>query len=171
MTLGLALLYVGCVLFMNGVGILTKIEGKAFSVMNFFTGGLLVVINAINIAYAVFTGQDAAAFFAIATNMLFGFTYLFVGITNLFKLDGRPLGWYCLFVAVNTIPCAYLSFAGGDPIFGGIWLVWGVLWLVYWIAGVPKPDLSSKFVGWLTTIIGVATCWLPGFMMIANWWY
>ena len=45
MTLGLGLLYVGCVLFMNGVGTLQKWDSKAMAVMNFFTGGLLVVIN------------------------------------------------------------------------------------------------------------------------------
>ena len=109
MTLGLGLLYVGCVLFMNGLGIRNNWPGKAMAVMNFFTGGLLVVINAINIAYAVFTmGADGigADLFGVATNMLFGFTYLFVGCTNLFNLDSRPQAYYCLFVAINTLPCA-----------------------------------------------------------------
>ena len=151
MTLGLGLLYVGCVLFMNGIGTLQKWDSKAMAVMNFFTGGLLVVINTVNIAYTVVTMGAAgigADFYGIATNMLFGFTYLFVGATNAFKLNGRPLAWYCFFVAVNTIPCAYLSF----------------------VANEMKVTLGPKFIGWYTIVVGVITCWLPGYMMLADWW-
>ena len=174
MTLGLGLLYVGCVLFMNGVGTLQKWDSKAMAVMNFFTGGLLVVINTVNIAFTVVTMGAAgitADLYPVATNMLFGFTYLFVGATNAFKLDGRPLAWYCLFVAVNTIPCAYLSFAANDPIFGIIWIIWGTLWLAYWFAGAEmKATLGPKFIGWYTVVVGVITCWFPGYMMLADWW-
>lgn len=174
MTLGLSLLYVGCVLFMNGVGTLQKWEPRALAVMNFFTGGLLVVINSINIGYTVFAmGSQGigADLYGVATNMLFGFTYLFVGCTNLFKLDGRPLAWYCLFVAVNTIPCAALSFVTHDPIFGVIWIIWGTLWLAYWFVGAEmKVTLGPKFIGWYTVVVGIATCWIPGYMLLANWW-
>ena len=174
MTLGLGLFYVGIVLFMNGVSILQKWPAKAHAVMNFFTGGLLVVINIVQIAYTVVSGganSIGADFYGIATNMLFGFTYCFVAMTNWFELDGRPLAWYCGCVALNCIPCAYLSFAGGDPIFGVIWIFWGTLWLAYWIAGAElKVTLSGKFVGWYTLIIGFITCWVPGFMILADWW-
>lgn len=171
MTTGIGLLYVGAVLLLNGIGMIKKYDLKALSIMNFFTGGVYVVINAINLAYAVFNGATIDAYYGVATGMLFGFTYLFVGLVDWFALDGGPMAWYCFFVGINTIPCSYLSFQGGDARFGVIWLCWGFLWLLYWVAGaLPQVKLSPSLVPAATIIIGVATCWIPGFMLLANWW-
>lgn len=171
MATGIGLIYVGCVLMINGIGMLQKFDGKALAIMNFFTGSLYVVINIVNLSFAVFSGADISAFYGVATSMLFGFTYLFVGFTDWFNLDGRPLAWYCFFVAVNTVPCAIISLLGGDVRFCIIWLCWGVLWLLYWIAGgLPNVKLGSKVVPVATLLVSVCTCWIPGFMLLANWW-
>jgi len=171
MATGIGLMYVGCVLLINGIGMLQKFDGKALAVMNFFTGGLYVVINIINFTFATFNKSNISAFYGVGTNMLFGFTYLFVGFTDLFELDGRPQAWYCFFVAVNTVPCSLISFMSGDFRFGIIWLLWGALWLIYWIAGaLPKVKLGSKLVPYATLFVGIATCWIPGYMMLANRW-
>ncbi len=171
MSVGVGLMYVGCVLLLNGVGMLKKYNNKAMAIMNFFTGGIYVVINIINLAFAVFNDMDVSAFYGIATSMLFGFTYLFVGFTNLFMLDGGPLAWYCFFVGINTIPCSLISFSGGDFRFGVIWLIWGALWLLYWVAGAfSKIKLGPKLVPVATILVGIATCWVPGYMLLANWW-
>lgn len=171
MATGIGLIYVGCVLLINGIGMIQKFDSKALSVMNFFTGGIYVVINIVNLAYSVFTKQGISAFYGVGTSMLFGFTYLFCGFTDLFELEGRPLAWYCFFVGVNTIPCSYLSFKGGDARFGIIWLIWGALWLLYWIAGGFKNvKLGDKLVPWSTILVGICTCWIPGYMLLANWW-
>ncbi|MDF2610725.1 MAG: AmiS/UreI transporter [Lachnospiraceae bacterium] len=171
MATGIGLIYVGCVLLINGVGMINKYDSKALAVMNFFTGGIYVIINIINLANAVFTGQEIGAFYGVGTSMLFGFTYLFVGFTNLFKLDGGPLAWYCFFVGINTIPSSYLSFQSGDTRFGVIWLIWGALWLLYWVAGgLTKIKLNDKLVPWSTILVGIFTCWIPGYMLLANWW-
>jgi len=175
MTLGIGLLYVGCVLFMNGVLRVSKVDAKSCAVMNFFTGGLLAVINAINIANIVFAGGltaagvDYTSFYGMATNMLFGFTYLFVGMTNWFGLDGRPLSWYCFFVACNTVPIFLMTFAAGDLVWGIIWVIWGLLWLAFWVNGV-LGKLSEMFMGSFTWIAGVVTCWIPGLLMVLGWW-
>jgi len=171
MTLGLGLFYVGCVLFMNGIATYTKIEPRASAIMNFFTGGLLVVINSINIANVVFGNPTSGAdFYGIATNMLFGFTYCFVGMTNWFGLEGRPLGWYCFFVACNTVPAFMICFVvDNNPVWGIIWILWGLLWLAFWINGV-LGKFTYKFMGLFTSIIGVITCWLPGLLLICGWW-
>ena len=75
MTGGIGLIYVGCVLLINGIGMFQNFDSKALAVMNFFTGGIYVVINIINLTYAVFAGQDINAFYGVGTSMLFGFTY------------------------------------------------------------------------------------------------
>ncbi|WP_162504629.1 AmiS/UreI family transporter [Treponema endosymbiont of Eucomonympha sp.] len=168
---GIGLLYVGCVLLMNGIATIQKSDAKAKAVMNFFTGGLYVALNLANLARAVFSGADISAYYGIGTSMLFGFTYLYVAFTDWFALDGRSLAWYCFFVGVNTVPCAIQSFCGGDVRFGVIWLIWGFLWFLYWLAGAfKKIKVAAGFVGAATVIIGVATCWIPGYLIISNLW-
>lgn len=121
--LGVSLLYVGAVLTINGIGRLTEIDGKSLAVMNFFTGGLSVIANVILLV--------CGEYYAAATGLLFGFTYLFIGLNAVFNLDGRVLGWFSLFVAINTVPAALLSLLqDADPLFFVIWLAWGILWLL-----------------------------------------
>ncbi|GMO59079.1 MAG: acid-activated urea channel protein UreI [Termitinemataceae bacterium] len=170
-TTGIGLLYVGCVLLLNGIAIIQNIDPKAKGVMNFFTGGVYVTLNLATLAHAVFSGANISAFYGIGTSMLFGFTYLFVAFTEWFALDGRSLAWYCFFVGVNTIPCSIQSFMGGDNRFGVIWLIWGFLWFLYWIAGAfRKIKVASGFVAAATIIIGVVTCWIPGYLILSNLW-
>ena len=93
--LGVSLLYVGAVLTINGIGRLTEIDGKSLAVMNFFTGGLSVIANVILLV--------CGEYYAAATGLLFGFTYLFIGLNAVFNLDGRVLGWFSLFVAIKQL--------------------------------------------------------------------
>lgn len=72
--LGVALLYVGAVLFVNGVNLLGKIDNKAAAVMNMFTGSLTLVINIIILSKAI----ETQMFYAAATGLLFSFTYLYM---------------------------------------------------------------------------------------------
>jgi acid-activated urea channel len=157
--LGLCLLYVGIVLINNGVCRLQNVGGKAPAVMNLFTGGVSLIVNVVAIA--------AGDYYAAATGLLFGFTYLFSALNNLLKLDTRPYGWFSLFVAVNTVPCAYIDRA--DWRMALIWLAWGILWLTGFIECVLKKDLK-KFVPALAIVEGIVTAWIPGFLMLVEKW-
>ena len=158
--LGVSLLYVGIVLIINGIGRLSKIDSKSVAVMNIFTGGLGFVINVIAIAQ----GQ----YYAAATGLLFAFTYLFIAVNSLFSLDGRVLGWFSLFVAVNTVPCALISLISDhSPIFFGIWILWGVLWFLMFVEIVLKKDLKYG-VPVLLIFEGIVTAWIPGFLLLVN---
>ena len=70
--LGIVLLYVGIVLINNGISRLCNIDEKSAAIMNIFTGALAVIIDTVN----VIQGE----YYAVGTGLLFGFTYLFVGI-------------------------------------------------------------------------------------------
>lgn len=156
--LGVSLLYVGAVLTINGIGRLTNIDGKSLAVMNFFTGGLSVIANII----LLISGE----YYAAATGLLFGFTYLFIGFNSVFGLDGRVLGWFSLFVAINTIPASLLSLLKDhDPLFFAIWLAWGVLWLLMFVESVLKKDLKST-VPILLIAEGVFTAWIPAWFLL-----
>lgn len=169
--LGVILLYVGIVLINNGIARITNIDAKSAAVMNIFTGGLSIVINIIALVHGDFNLQSGSSdFYSAGTGLLFGFTYLFVAINSIFNLDTRPYGWYSLFVAINTIPAAYISYAIDDDIkMAIIWILWGVLWLIGFIETVLKKNLG-KFVGYLSVFEGIVTAWLPGFLILTNLW-
>ena len=160
--LGIVLLYVGIVLILNGISRLYGVDEKSAAVMNIFTGGLAVVLDVIS----AIMGE----YYSVGTGLLFGFTYLFIALNGIFKLDKRPYGWYSLFVAINTIPCAYISWVNDDDWrMGIIWILWGILWLTAFIELILKKDLG-KFVPYLAIFEGIITAWIPGFMMLVEAW-
>ena len=165
--LGVVLIYVGVVLILNGVGRLSNIDAKSASVFNVFTGMLSFILNIV----AVIQGN----YFAAGTGLLFGFTYLYIAARGIFNLDGKLYGWYCLFVAINTVPLAFIDgstlkfidFTIGNIYWIFIWLLWGLLWLTGFIELVMKKDLG-KFVGYLSVFDGIFTAWIPGFLLLIN---
>ncbi|MGN0143695.1 MAG: AmiS/UreI family transporter [Clostridium sp.] len=160
--LGIVLLYVGIVLINNGISRLYNIDEKSSAVMNLFTGSLAVIIDTVAVI------QEE--YYAVGTGLLFGFTYLFIAINSIFNLDKRPYAWYSLFVAINTIPCAYISLTQDlDWRMSIIWILWGILWLTAFIEIILKKDLG-KFVPYLAIFEGIITAWIPGFLMLVDMW-
>ena len=159
--LGVSLLFVGIVLINNGVCGVLKISGKAAAVMNIFVGGITAVINVIHLI----NGD----FYAAGTGLLFTFTYLFAAFNSLYSLDSRPYGIFSLFVAINTLPAAWIAWQSGDLRMCAIWLAWGVLWFTGFLEGALKKNLG-KSSSLLAIAEGVVTAWIPGFMMLAGVW-
>lgn len=163
--LGIALLYIGAVLVINGMYLLGKVDGKSAGVMNIITGGLTLILNAM----LIFKATEAAEFFLAAAGLLFCFTYIYLAISIFFNLELDGFGWYCLFVAITALPSSYLSFSGGDARFGIMWLIWAFLWFLFFLlAGLKKP--IGNFTAWVTILVGVVTCWIPGYLMLIGKW-
>ena len=80
MLLGLALLYVGAVLFLNGIWLMGRIGDQEISVINIFSGGVTLIV-ALYLAFG--PGADAASIRAAALTLLFSFTYLRAAISIL----------------------------------------------------------------------------------------
>ncbi len=173
--LGLILLYVGVVLILNGFARLYKISDKSAAVMNFFTGGLSALGNLIVIIAGEITGHNGD-FYAAATGLLFGFTYLYIGFNTVFNLDLRLYGWYSFFVACNAIPAGIYSVWGANfynPfswLFAIIWWLWAALWLTAWIENNMKQPLGN-FVGYLAIFEGIFTAWIPGVLLLLGLWH
>jgi hypothetical protein len=101
------LLYVGAILFLNGLMLLGLVEARAAAPLNLFVGGLQVITP----TYLIFTsGGDANTILSASGIYLFGFTYLYVGFNLLGGLDGTGLGWFSAFVAGCAIVFAGLNF-------------------------------------------------------------
>lgn len=166
--LGIVLLYVGAVLFVNAFMLLGKADAKGAAVMNFLTGIITLVINVTIIVVNAIGKGEPSLYYAAGTGLLFSFTYLYVGAVNMFGLDGRGLGWYCLFVAITALPSSWIAF-GSDYRFGIIWLGWAFLWFVYFLLLALKMQIA-KFAGYATLIVAVTTAWIPGYLLLAERW-
>lgn len=166
--LGIVLLYVGAVLFVNGFMLLGKADSKGAAVINYLTGILTFIINVTIIVVNAAGGEDPALYYAAGTGLLFSFTYLYVGAVNHYGLDGRGLGWYCLFVAITAVPAALLAFES-DTRFGFIWLAWAFLWFVYFLL-LALDKKIVKFAGYATLVVAAATAWVPGFLILSERW-
>jgi acid-activated urea channel len=167
--LGVCLLFVGIVLINNGVCALTNVDPKSAAVMNIFTGGLSIFIN--------FTNLAMGNYYAAGTGLLFGFTYLFVAINNIFGLSGKPFAWFSTFVAINAIIFGYVEGIAGNASLGitadwrwaAIWWLWAVLWGSSFVTDIMGKKLG-KFVPCLQVFEGIITAWIPGVMILLNVW-
>lgn len=161
------LLFVGAVLFMNGLLFLGKADAKGVAVFNLFVGGLQTAIP----FYLIATAHTPNDILSAAGIFLFGFTYLYVGIVNLagFKADG--IGWYSLWVAVLAAGFGLTNILRfHDTPTGLLWLQWAALWGLFWVVLALGVERLTALAGWLTLILSLTTCTIPGFLLLLGDW-
>lgn len=160
------LLFVGAVLFINGVMLLGWVDPKSAIPINFFVGGLQIITP----TYLIFTANgDADTILSAAGLYLFAFTYLYVGLNLSFDLDGTGLGYFCFFVFLSALVYAGLNFFRlADPGFGVIWLHWAFLWLLFFLVLGLKRENLSRYTGAVCAIQGWVTAWVPAFLLLTG---
>lgn len=166
MLLGLTLLYVGAVLFLNGIWLLGKIADNEIWVINIFTGGITLLV-ALFLAFN--PAADAGSIRAAALTLLFTFTYFWVALNRYNGADGHGLGWFSLFVAITVTPVAIITLTSATTLwgywFGLCWAAWAFLWFLYFLLlALEKPIL--KLTGIVTLVAGILTGWLPGYLLL-----
>jgi hypothetical protein len=166
MLLGLALLYVGAVLFLNGLWLLGKIDDKEIVVINVASG---LVTLAVSAYWAFNGGADLASVRGSALTLLFTTTYFWVAYNRYATVDGRGLGWFSLFVAITCVPVAArglgTSQSAADVWLGLCWIGWGVLWFMFFLLlALKKPIL--RITGMASVAAGILTGWVPGFLLL-----
>jgi hypothetical protein len=166
MLLGLALLYVGAVLTLNGLWLLGKIEDREIAFINVVSGFITLCVA----LYSAFgPGANAGSVRAAALTLLFTTTYLWVAYNRVVTVDGRGLGWFSLFVAITVVPVAVGAFRDSADIaslwMAFNWTAWAVLWFMYFLLlALKRPILPAT--GMATLLIGIFTGWLPGMLML-----
>ena len=164
------LLYVGAILFLNGVMLLGWIDGRSAAPLNLFVGLLQVVTP----TYLIFTaGGDENAILAASGLYLFGFTYLYVAMNLFFDLDGTGLGYFSGFVAGCAIVFAGLNFWRdnfGDNGFGVIWLHWAFLWALFFVVLGLRMENLGRYTGAVCAIQGIVTGAIPAFLLLTGNW-
>ena len=116
-------------------------------------------------------------YYAAGTGLLFGFTYLFVAINNVFNLDRKPFAVFSSFVAVNAVIFGIVEGVTGNTTLGitadwrwaVIWWLWAVLWGSAFFTDILKKNLG-KFVPLLQITEGIVTAWIPGVMILLGVW-
>lgn len=166
MLLGLSLLYVGAVLIINGLWLLDKVSDREVIFVNLFTGFVTLCVA----FYSSFgPGADAGSIKGAALTLLFSATYLWVAFNRIYSADGRGLGWFCLFVAITAVPVAIQTLGGasnGSAVWLGInWALWAVLWFTFFLLLALRLPIGRQ-TGYLCLAVGVATAWLPGFLIL-----
>ncbi|GAA1354558.1 AmiS/UreI family transporter [Arthrobacter rhombi] len=171
------LLYVGAVLFINGLMLIGLVPGKSAAILNFFVGAMQVVFPTIVILQAA---GDIPTILGASGLYLFGFTYLYVGFNQVFGLPGEGLGWFSLFVAICAVVFAFLQFTTvGDPVFGVLWLLWAILWFFFFLLLGLNMEHLTIFTGWFTAIVAHVTGTIPALFLLtgkfeptagAAWW-
>ncbi|HEV7907496.1 MAG TPA: AmiS/UreI family transporter [Pseudonocardiaceae bacterium] len=158
------LLYVGSVLFLNGMLLLGKVDPKAAGVFNLFVGALQVVTP----TYLIFTaGGSPKVILAASGIYLFGFTYLYVGVGLLAGLDTTGIGYFSLFVAIMALGYSFVNFrVFHDNVFGVIWLYWSFLWALFFVVLGLKKVEWTRYTGWVTAIEGWVTAAIPAFLLL-----
>ena len=159
--LGVALLFIGAVLMINGIALTGQIEPKDAACLNLLVGILAFLLNMAGIAEAT----KLPEYFASAGGLFFAFTYLYLAAVYWLGLKGIGLGWYCLFVAVNAVIYAPLVH---DIRLSAMWLVWASLWFLFFVSlGLQR---NVRYLGAYTIAVGVVTCWGPGLLMLTGRW-
>jgi hypothetical protein len=161
------LMFVGAVLFVNGLLLLGKIDSKGAAVFNLFVGALQVAIP----FYLIATAPTTSDILLDSGIFLFGFTYLYVGISNLAGHSPVGIGWYSAWVAIMAAAFGITDIAKfHDPTFGLLWLQWAVLWGLFWLVLGLGIARLTKLTGWLTLILSFTTCTIPGYLLLLGDW-
>ena len=161
------LLFVGGVLFVNAIMLLGRADPESVGIFNLFVGALQVAVP----FYLVATGETADDILNASGIFLFGFTYLYVGITNLAHKPPLGLGWYCLWVVILAIAFSLVNFIRFDDVkFGTIWLNWAVLWGLFWLVLAMGREELTRPTGWTTLIMSFTTCTIPAFLILIGEW-
>jgi hypothetical protein len=160
-------MFVGAVLFVNGLLLLGKVDGKGAATFNLFVGALQVAIPFYLIATATTTDEILLA----SGIFLFGFTYLYVGISNLAGQPPVGLGWYSAWVAIMAAAFGITNIVKfHDTTIGLLWLQWSVLWALFFLVLGLGMTRLTPLTGWLTLILSFTTCTIPGYLLLLGEW-
>jgi hypothetical protein len=161
------LMFVGAVLFVNGLLFLGRVDAKSAAVFNLFVGALQTAIP----FYLIATAPNTSDILLDAGIFLFGFTYLYVGISNLAGQQPLGLGWYSAWVAIMAAAFGITNIVKfHDPTIGLLWLQWAVLWGLFWLVLGLGITRLTPLAGWLTLILSFTTCTIPGYLLLLGEW-
>lgn len=165
------LLLVGVVLFVNGLVSIGVVAPRSAAPLNLFVGAAQVVLPTLILVQA---GGDTGTINGAWPSLLFGFTYLWFGLIQVFGIEPQGFGWYSVFVAAIAAFHAVKSI-GTDPVFAVIWASWAIMWALFFVLlGLGVTRLRSldlgHFTGWVLILLGIPSCTVPAIFLLNGFW-
>ncbi len=161
--LGVPLLFIGFILIVNAMWLQGKVESKDVGVFNLIVGVLAFI-------GALFFGLVQNNIPLSAGGLLFAITYLWIGINALRGAeDQRALGYYCLLVAITTIPYAIKAFQGGDMGWAFEWVTYGILWYLFYLVLAKGNTNVMGITIFGTYFVGIEVA-ITGWVYLYGYW-
>ncbi len=158
------LIIYGAVLTCIGVQLLGKVEPNSVWPINLI-GGTLGLIVALQIGFTASMGDLSPLVAALLS--IFAVTFVMFAAMLAAGLDGKALGYYCVFAGAFSLVCAYAFFTKmGSLTFGVATLIWaGEFALFAAVLAFGRP--WAKFTGIYTLLmVVVVTLFIPGSLML-----
>ena len=159
---GIAFFFVGAVLFVTAMMLMGKAEPKSVGVFHGLVGILLFAM-VIKLFFV-----EPYDYFTATILLLFIFTYLPVCASFAFGYDSKALGWYCLVVAITTIPVGAHIFEVAMKTSVLLWFYGGLWFCFFLLMGLEKAAMA-KFVSYYTLVVSICAI-VPGYLMIVGKW-
>ena len=114
-------------------------------------------------AHAIISNQLAGDASILLSGLvaIYGAFFTYLGVTEIFGLDLRPLGNVAF--AVALVPLFYWDFFAGGWMFRSILIVWAVVFLA--IAATTYGRFAAKSLGLLLVGTAVYTFWVPAIIL------
>ncbi|MBS8265206.1 hypothetical protein DYI25_12200 [Mesobacillus boroniphilus] len=161
------LLLSGAALFLNSLMLLGRANTKSVAVFNLFIGAMQVIVPFYLI---IASDQSNWTIYSLASIFLFGFTYLYVGMTLLKDLDGTGLGWYSLWVAVIAIIYAFVAYVHFEDIVSTLtWLMWAYLWFLFFLSMGMNKQIDA-YIGKVAMVQSWLTLTFPALLSMTGLW-
>ncbi|MED1864827.1 AmiS/UreI family transporter [Fictibacillus nanhaiensis] len=163
----IGLLFSGGALFLNSLMLLGKAEEKSVAFFNILVG-LLQVITPI---YLIITSDGSNwSMFNNGAVFLFGFTYLYLGVTILKGFDSSGLGWYSLWVSMMAIVYALVFYVQENDVVNALtWVLWAFLWFLFFLSSALKKPYEN-YIGRVAFVQSWVTLTLPSLFMLLDFW-
>jgi putative amide transporter protein len=161
------LLLSGATLFLNSLMLFGKANEKSVGVFNLFIGALQVITPFYLI---VVSDQNHWTIFNLACIFLFGFTYLYVGVTTLKGLEGNGLGWYSLWVSIIAIVYAAVSVIHFHDMINALtWVMWAYLWFLFFLSMALNKKIDA-YIGKVAFVQSWVTLTIPALLSLTGVW-
>lgn len=161
------LLLSGTALFLNSLMLAGKAEEKSVAVFNLFIGILQVAFPFYLLAVS---DQSNWTVYQYAPTFLFGLTFLYLGITILFNLNGTGLGYFSIWVTIFALFYTVISFVHFHDYVSAItWLMWAYQWFLFYTLNVTGKSIE-QYVSKVAMVQSWSTLTIPSLLYFIGVW-
>lgn len=159
---------VALILFVNGLVVLGKFGGKQVAGLNLAVGTAIAIMGLfIGFTDGLKAVGPTQSYVALASCLVFAFTYILLAAEIYAGTDFKALGWYCLIagIVMFLLSLGFFHVIGQTLIFstqfGLFWFLWAILFWLFWGCwGLGKAGLV-KFTGVYTVFVALFTALYP----------